>query len=371
MESKAKSLYVHVPFCEHICAYCDFMRVGYHPLLVKKYLDALAKQLQPYKNDRFDTIYIGGGTPTSLNEDEFSSLLSLFTDLRSELCEMTLEANPENFSEEKIKMAVHYGVNRISLGVQTTHPHLLKIITRTHQPADVSQVIELCIAHGLTNLSLDAMYGLPFQKMEDFESTLEWMIAQNIPHISLYALTIEPNSAFGRQKIEPVDNELEGQFYLRAIEILTAAGYSHYEISNFAKNDQMSKHNLAYWHYDDFVAMGPGGSGKEHHQRYTNTRNLETYFNDETAKDERIELSVEDEMFETMMMGLRVKEGVSLTRFYQRYGVDPKDIYPKSVKKYSDCGWLRVDDTSIALNETGRQFLHDVLVDMMDEVIKP
>lgn len=370
MENRATSLYVHVPFCEHICAYCDFMRVGYHPLLVKKYLDSLKKQLIPYESFRFDTIYIGGGTPTALSIEEFTTLCSLLTDLKNDDCEMTLEANPENFCEEKIQIAVNAGVNRISLGVQTTHPHLLKIITRRHQPADVSQVISLCKHYGLTNLSLDAMYGLPLQKMEDFESTLQWMIKQDIPHISLYALTIEPNSAFGRQKIEPVDNELEGQFYMRAIEVLSAAGYSHYEISNFAKNNQVSRHNLAYWHYDDFVAVGPGGSGKENHQRYTNTRNLETYFLDEFAKDELIELTLEDEMFESMMMGLRIKEGVSLSHFYEKYGVYPQNLYPRSVQKYINLGWLRVDDISIALNEKGRQFLHDVLVDMMDEQFK-
>lgn len=365
-QNKAKSLYIHIPFCQHICEYCDFVRVGYHQDLADRFLKRCEQDLSLRQGETFETIYIGGGTPSSLSIEQLKRLLEMICPLIALDCEYTLEANPENFSEDKIKLCVEYGVNRISLGVQSVQSRLLNLIGRKHSLQDAQNVISLLRKWGIENISADGMYGLPTQSLSDFKETLNWMIHQKLPHVSLYALTIEPNSAFGRKHLLSIDNSLEGDFYQMAHDMLSDAGYQHYEISNFCLPDKQSRHNLTYWHYEDFVAIGPGAAGKENHRRYTITKNIHRYLTEGIVFDEEIMLSEDDEMFEFVMMGLRLKKGIELSRFRNRFGISIETVFEKAIKKNTEKGWLIFSDTHIYPSENGRLFLHDLLIDFME-----
>lgn len=363
--NKAKSLYIHIPFCQHICEYCDFVRVGYHHDLADRFLERCKQDLSLRQGETFETVYIGGGTPSALSLDQLKKLLEMVKPHLDYNCEFTMEANPENFSEAKIQLCVEYGINRVSLGVQSVQSRLLQLIGRKHSLKDAENVISLLRKHGIDNISADGMYGLPSQTLDDFMKTLTWMIDQQLPHISLYALTIEPNSAFGRKHIKSIDNSLEGEFYQLAQNILGKAGYQHYEISNFCLDGKESRHNLTYWHYEDFVAIGPGAAGKENHHRYTITKNIHRYLTEGPVFDEDIALSETDEMFEFVMMGLRLKKGIERTRFIIRFGISIESIFKEAIQKNIEKGWLILSDTHIYPSDEGRLFLHDLLIDFM------
>jgi oxygen-independent coproporphyrinogen-3 oxidase len=365
-QSKAKSLYIHIPFCQHICAYCDFVRVGYHHELAERFLERCKQDLSIRQGETFETIYLGGGTPSALSLEQLKTLLSIVEPFCGVGCEFTLEANPENFSEEKIQCCVEHGVNRISLGVQSVQAKLLHLIGRKHTLNDAEHVIDLLRKYGINNISADGMYGLPMQTLTDFEETLDWMIQQKLPHVSLYALTIEPNSAFGRKHIQSVDNALEGDFYQLAEELLVKAGYQHYEISNFCMPDKESRHNLTYWHYEDFVAIGPGAAGKENHRRYTITKNIHRYLTEGIVYDEDIPLTIEDEMFEFVMMGLRLKKGIERRNFIDRFHISVESAFDRAIEKNIEKGWLTFSDTHMVASDDGRLFLHDLLIDFME-----
>jgi oxygen-independent coproporphyrinogen III oxidase len=363
--NKAKSLYIHIPFCQHICEYCDFVRVGYHHDLADRFLERCKQDLSHRQGETFETVYIGGGTPSALSLDQLNRLLKMIKPYLSSNCEFTIEANPENFSEDKIRLCVEYGVNRVSLGVQSVQSRLLQLIGRKHTLEDAENVIFLLRKHGIDNISADGMYGLPSQTLNDFKQTLNWLIDQHLPHVSLYALTIEPNSAFGRKHIKSIDNSLEGEFYQMAQDILGSAGYQHYEISNFCQKGKESRHNLTYWHYEDFVAIGPGAAGKENHRRYTITKSIHRYLTEGPVFDENIVLSEIDEMFEFVMMGLRLKKGIERKRFSDRFGISIESVFNEAIQKNIEKGWLILSDTHVYPSDEGRLFLHDLLIDFM------
>ncbi len=360
------SLYIHIPFCAHICAYCDFVRVGYHQDLAKRFVVRFKEDLSLRQGQMFKSVYIGGGTPTALTLDLLEEVLLAIQPFLTADAELTIEANPENFSEDKIRLCAKFGVNRVSLGVQSVQSRLLQLIGRKHSLQDAENVIRQLRENGIDNISADGMYGLPTQTVSDFQETIQWMIDQKLPHVSLYALTIEPNSAFGRKHLSSVDNSLEGEFYQLAIDMLSAAGYDHYEISNFSLDNKESRHNLTYWHYDDFAAIGPGASGKENHRRYTVSKNIHRYLSEGIRYDEEIVLSLEDEMFEFVMMGLRLKAGIERKIFSDRFAKDIPDVFFGAIEKNTKKGWLKLSDTHLTASAEGRLFLHDLLIDFME-----
>ena len=364
---KPKALYVHVPFCQSICAYCDFTRVGYHDGLVEQWLIALEKELNSKQiNPKLETLYIGGGTPTCLNAEQLKHLLSLLEPYTKEIKEYTIEVNPETMDDEKIQICKQYGINRMSIGLQSIEPKLLKLMNRHHDWKMVKELVEKLRKQGIDNLSLDCMYSLPFQTMEHLLNTLNALIDLKVPHISLYSLTIEENSEFKRKNLDKLDDETEAEMYFKACEVLENAGYKQYEISNFALDDRRSLHNQVYWHYDDFYGISIGASGKENHQRYDNTCNFNDYFRGQWLK-ETIELSLEDEMFEMVMMNLRLKEGISMERFYQHFQRDLYEVYQKSINQGIEKGWLMFKEGYLLATEKGYPILNTVLELFLDE----
>ena len=363
---KNQALYVHIPFCQCICAYCDFTRVRYNEKLAEQYLDTLQTELQE-RVDRtdFQSVYIGGGTPTALSLIQLERLLDMLKPYCTQAVEITIEANPEAITQPLIDVLKRGGINRISLGLQSCNDRMLTFLHRRHTFARAKQSVRLLQENGLGNISCDLIYSLPHQDLELWHQTLQGLIELDVPHCSLYSLTIEENSEFGRTGQKPQDEETEAQMYFDAVQVLKEAGYLHYEVSNFAKPGNESVHNRHYWHYDDFWGIGLGASGKLGSYRYDNTANFQEYFRHHWIG-EKIDLSVEEQKFEMIMMNLRTSTGLDLDYFRDTYHEDLLDCYPEAVKSTMDKGWLVIEEGYLHTTETGMALLNTVLEEFLD-----
>lgn len=361
----AEAMYIHVPFCDSICAYCDFERCKKHPVLTRKWLKQIISDIQKHKTEPLQTIYIGGGTPTCLSSLELDELLSYLDHFHP--IEYTIEANIENLTAEKINILRKHHVNRISLGVQTLRDDLIQLIERHHDTQAVFDKIQEIYESGITNISVDMIYGLPTQTLENWLNDLE-RIASNplISHLSIYSLTIEENSAFKRRNITKCSDELDEEMYFEAISLLERYGFEQYEISNFARNHQYSIHNLMYWKYEDFIGIGCGAYGKENHIYYHWPFRLDAYING-TLEKKKTFLDEKEEMFETVMMGLRMKKGIDMKEWKNRFHIDIMEIYEKEIKKNLDLGFLRVNHHFLQCTETGFGLLNSILLDFMND----
>lgn len=361
----ARAFYVHIPFCEHICAYCDFVRCGYHEQLADDYLEALIQEIRLQDLSSVETVYIGGGTPSVLSTAQLSRLLTALKPCLQQAKEITMEANVENLSEEKVELFQSFGGNRFSIGVQSFDDGHLKRMNRLHNKAQIMDCIEMIRKKGIVNISIDLMYSLPFQTMEQWQCDLKEALGLKVPHISLYSLTIEENSKFNRLGLQPCDNETEGKMYELACTLLAEAGYEHYEVSNFAKHGYASLHNRMYWRYEDFIGVGCGASGKEHHCRYDHPFRLDRYLQSDFGR-QVTQLTQKDEMFEHLMMSLRMAEGLDIERFNQCYQVDFLQQHQAMVERYVGKKMLVLEDGYLKPSELGMCFLNDILVDFMD-----
>ena len=357
-----KHLYIHVPFCKTICSYCDFAHCVYKSELVSKWLKRLKKEFNECNDEQYETIYIGGGTPTSLNVNELESLLKLIKPHTSKVQEYTIEANPENLSIEKIRLIKRYGINRVSIGLQSSSDRLLKIMNRHHSFLDVKNVVNNLKDNGINNISIDVMYSIPTQKMSDLKKTIKDVLSLDIPHISIYSLTIEENTLFGKKGYKPLDEELEADMYDYFVKTLNEYQYIQYEVANFAKKGYESKHNLGYWRYEDFRGLSCGSSSKIKNVRYDKTRDLKYYLNNDDIIFDINYLSKEDLMFENIMMSLRTIEGLNIKEFIKRYKIDPLVRYSKPLKLNSK--YILIKDGYISIKN--REILNIILLDFMD-----
>ena len=323
-----KSAYLHIPFCEHICHYCDFNKVFLQGQPVDEYIQMLKKemqlQLKSYPTDQLDTIFVGGGTPTSLSEQQLARLCEFIKEelpFNKKSGEYTFEANPGDLSREKLEILYHAGVNRLSFGVQSFNDELLQKIGRTHRAHDVYETIELAKEVGFTNISIDLIYGLPGQTMDDFQDTMERALALDLPHYSSYSLIVEPKTVFynlmqkGKLQLPPQD--LEASMYEQVMETMEKHGLHQYEISNFAKNGFESRHNLTYWNNLEYYGIGAGAHGYTAGKRIANHGPLKKYMNSlingELPVLEEHLVPLNEQMEEEMFLGLRKKEGVSFS----------------------------------------------------------
>lgn len=366
----SKHLYVHIPFCAHICEFCDFFRVPYQKGLVNSYLKELEKELRHYELigelSNLETIYIGGGTPSVLEGEELEILLKMLSSYCKETTEFTLEANPENLDKERISLLCKYGINRVSLGIQCLDDEILNLLNRKHTASQALEVIDNLYDAGIKNISADVIYGLPKQTTERFVSDLERLGNTKLSHISMYSLTIEEHSSFGRKHQELIDNELEGEMYERGRDTLEALGFHQYEVANYARGENYhSKHNKGYWLFHDYVGVGMGAVGYLHGNRYENTKNFQTYLNGKYVENSEFE-DKEEQMFLMLMMGLRLIQGMSLADFEERFGISFKDKFNEPLQKHLNNGYLEINDTHVWATPKGMELLHDVLVDFMD-----
>ena len=359
----AKHLYLHVPFCKSICAYCDFCHYLYDHDKVDRWLRALKKEIDHYMIDPcLDTIYLGGGTPSALSSKETEKLLSMLAPFSKQLKEYTFEANPESITPDKIRLYKKYGIDRLSLGVESLDAGLLKLINRKHSVEDVYKAIGIIKEGGIDNISIDLIYSLPTQTLSTFMDTLKKALSLDIKHISLYSLMIEEGTLFKAKGYKSLDEDLEADMYEAAKDILEANGYKQYEVANFAKEGYESKHNIGYWNYDDFYGLSLGASGKIGHRRYDNTRNFNDYLNGNYIF-KYYDLSLDDEMFENVMMSLRMKKGLDLSRFKERYQKDFFKVYKEACNKHKED--LIVENDRVRVKDL--EILNTILVDFLKD----
>lgn len=314
---QAAGLYVHIPFCHARCGYCDFATFTGQEHSVDRYLDALAVEMKTRSHQKVQTIFIGGGTPTVLSPAQidklFSSIRNSFD--TSAVTEATIEANPESATDDILTAYMRNGINRLSFGLQTADDALLKRIDRLHTFDEFLTRFAAARALGFKNINIDLIFGLPGQTLADWTATVEKVLALKPEHISAYALKVEDGTAFGRDNVE-AEPDLQADMYLAASERLKAAGYDHYEISNFAQPGFESKHNLLYWKNAPTIGIGLSAASHVGRRRWKNVRGLLDYM--QASQDgklwqaEDVELSESEQEKENVMLALRLKEGVPM-----------------------------------------------------------
>ncbi len=355
------SLYVHIPFCPSICAYCDFPKVIYQKEWAFSYLKALFEELNAYQGKRYDTIYVGGGTPTSLDDDDFESLLSLLSRYKKESTEWSVESNPDSLSDNKLSLCAKYGVNRISIGMESSIPRLLKLMDRTHSFSDVKEAVSRARAHGFSNLNADLIYALPSESEAELKEDIAALLSLSLPHISAYSLIVEKGTAFYHRGYHESDDEIAGKQYQMILSTLREAGYRRYEVSNYAKIGYECKHNLAYWEDRHYDAVGLGASGYQGNIRYTNTKSL-TRYNHGFYRSEEEKITQKDDLEYFFLTNLRLEQGFSLDAFEKRFGFSFLSQYRNEFDRLSKQGLLLIDQDRIRPTDQGILLLDRVLL---------
>lgn len=359
-------LYLHVPFCSSICYYCDFKRSIYDKDLVNAWLKAINNECKSnIKHEALKTIYLGGGTPSCLNHSQLERLLSVLDKYSDGVSEYTIESNIESLDKKKVEIMKKHGINRISLGVQSLNDDLLKEMNRKHTRNDVMKMINHLHEWGITNISVDLIYGFEDQSLMMWKNDLN-VIVKNpyVTHISLYSLTIEENSVFYKQNKKNCANELEADMYDLAISILEKNSFMQYEIANFAKVGFESIHNQAYWKYDDFYGIGLGASGKHKNVRYTNSGTIKEYIQGCHNVEKEV-LTIEDMMFENIMMSLRMRKGLNIDEFDKKYNQSFLKYYDSAIQESIANNDLVIQDNYIKASKKGMFYLHDILIRFM------
>ena len=370
---KIKALYIHIPFCLAKCNYCDFSS---YPLpvfestkkgRVETYLAALRQEicllLKDVSLNEIETIYIGGGTPTILDTDQLVTFIEFLKSQLdfSQIQEATIEANPGTISFEKLLALKKAGFNRISIGIQSLDDGLLGFMGRTHNSEEAVSAVYMAREAGWHNINVDLIYGLPNQTTAIWEDTLAKVIKLNPDHISSYGLKIEDNTQWGKsysdRQITLPEDEVVNKMYENLQRVLKDNDYIHYEISNYCKAQKASKHNNIYWQNEYYLGVGSGAASFYNGQRFYNVKDIDIYI-DNLAKgfrpfEEVIELALEDQISETMFMGLRLLSGVNIVDFEKRFGISPIDKYYSEIEKLVELGLIHVQSDSIRLTEKG------------------
>ena len=360
-------LYIHIPFCRQACHYCDFhftTNLSRKSALVNALCVEIALRKDYLPGPALETIYFGGGTPSLLTELE---LRQIFDTIHanfavSPVAEITLEANPDDLSPETLTMLRRY-VNRLSIGIQTFDEVTLRWMNRAHTATEAETVVRLAREAGFDNLSVDLIYGIPNRPESLWTTDLQKILALNVPHLSAYALTIEPGTAFGRWKkagkLPPADEDLAAEQFEELTKALTDARYAHYEISNFAKAEQYARHNTAYWQRRPYLGIGPSAHSYNGHSRQYNVANNTRYV---TAIDRGIlpetveELTTADQVNEYLLTGLRTHWGCSVTELDALLNADFAHTQARDLATMYASGWLVRTDGRLCLTESGKLF---------------
>lgn len=373
METKPIGVYVHVPFCKRKCNYCDFCSEAASEEKITRYTDALCEEIRGFRAEKtisVDTVFFGGGTPSLLPVDLFEKIMYTIKETFNVLpdAEITLEVNPGTVNEEKARLYASCGVNRISIGTQSIHEKELKKLGRIHTFEEFANTYKLFKEVGINNLSVDLMYGIPEQTLNTFEETLSEIISLEPNHISCYGLILEEGTPFFemRDKLNLPSEDEEYEMYSLAHKMLCGAGYRHYEISNYAKESSLSRHNLKYWHSEDYVGFGISAHSYFEGKRFYNTSDFTEYFSSESAKyrKEESDLNGIDE-FEYAMLALRLDDGFSLSEYEKLFG---KDFYSERadiIEKLSRLDLLRVENGRIFLTHEGFYVSNSILAELL------
>ena len=370
-------IYIHVPFCKTRCAYCDFFSTTLHDMK-SRYVDALCQELimrRNYLHDApIDTLYFGGGTPSQLSESDFHSIFNQIEKVYGlEACEeITLEANPDDLTDDYVEMLTTLPFNRISMGIQTFHEPTLQLIGRRHTAQEAIEAVRRCQQHGFTNISIDLIYGLPGETLEQWKEDLLMAFSLKVQHISAYHLTYEQGTRLWqmlqRKEICEVDEDTSVELFRILCEEMQKAGYEHYEISNFALPNFRSRHNSAYWHEVPYLGCGPGAHSFDGDSREWNVSSLPKYIEalEQGQRNYEQETLDKDTRYnEFIMTRLRTCEGFSLNDLQQRFGQAYHDYCLHLATPYMRQGLLLQKENTLRLSREGIFVSDDIISDLM------
>ena len=364
MSKKINSLYIHIPFCTHICRYCDFTKLFYNKKFSEPYLRALFSELDSYNIELVNTIYIGGGTPTSLSDEEFEGVLKKVSPLLINGGEFSVEANVENLTKTKLELMKKYQVNRLSLGVESTCDKCLKQIGRAHSFEEAKKAVELAKSYGFDNINVDLMFGFPGQNIDDLRNDLNNIIALNTQHISIYSLIVSPGTAFFNDGIKEQNEDSSRLFYDEILQSLRSVGYKRYEVSNFAKKGKESRHNLTYWQGKEYYGIGLGASGYIDGARYTNTKNIDSYINGKYV-DVAEEVTDNERLEDFLLCNLRLEEGFLRKDFSDRFGIDFATKYKAQLPELTKNNLIIIENDRIKLSDDGIAIMDYILLKLL------
>ena len=358
-------IYVHIPFCKKKCDYCDFISYCGKDDLIEKYVDSVKKEIDHVKiKSEITTIYIGGGTPSYIDSKFIVQILEKIKEKNvAQDAEITIEVNPGTVTQEKLQDYIDCGINRISIGLQTTNDELLKQIGRIHNYEQFLETYKLAKKVGFKNINVDLMLGLPNQRIIDLKESLENVLRLAPKHISVYSLIVEEGTPIANKikngKLKLLDDELERKMYWYVKNTLELNGYKHYEISNFAKKGYESKHNMNCWNQMEYVGIGTAAHSYRDITRYSNTEDIKEYIkNVQKGEFEKNRIiheiqKEEDSKKEFMLLGLRKIDGLKISEFKNKFGDNPIYLYRNELKKLSDEKLIIIQDDNIRLSNKG------------------
>lgn len=351
------SAYIHIPFCNSLCHYCDFCKIKYDEKKVDEYLDVLEKEIKKnYKGEVLKTIYIGGGTPSSLSLNQLEKLFEIIDLFERKNAEITFEINCESIDLKKLKF-LKKKVNRLSFGVQTFDDELLRYLGRNHSSEMAIEKIKEAFLIGFDNISVDLIYGIKNQTTQGLKKDLDIIKDLRIPHVSTYSLMLKKGTNFFESE-NYIEEDLEFEMYNLVCSELSE--YSHYEISNFGKKNYFSKHNLVYWNNEQYYGFGMGASGYVGDVRYKNSENFIDYVNG--LRDEEV-LSLNEVIQNEFILGLRKTEGISLEKFEKKFNFSFLKL--DFIKELIEEGKLIFENDHLKIPDKYLYISNDILVNFM------
>jgi len=332
------------------------------------YISTLAEEIRnchELRDANIVSVFIGGGTPSLPPASHIEKIMNALSHYKiTKDAEITIEANPNSLTKDKLTSYKSFGINRLSIGLQAYQERLLKIMGRPHTAHDFLTCIDSAVSVGFSNINADLIFALPSQSLNDWEESLRAATQANLSHISCYGLIIEENTPFYNDYM-PVDEELDRHMYYRAVEFLNSQGFLQYEISNFAKEGKASRHNLAYWQRENYIGLGLSAHSLYNNTRFENTDDLASYIKGKDARQNIIKLDTKDMMAEFMFLGLRMTEGVSVSKFYKEFGVDIRQIYGDVLNRGMRNGLLEMNDGVVKLTQIGVDLSNVVLSEFL------
>jgi len=370
-------LYVHIPFCVRKCQYCDFLSGPSDEETKDRYIEALLKEIRAAEHTEdyeIVSVFIGGGTPSALKAEAIASIMRTLQEqfFFCEDAEVTIEANPGTVDLEKLTIYRNVGINRLSLGLQSTDAEELKLLGRIHSYEEFLKSYEWAREAGFSNINIDLMFAIPSQTGEAWRQHLYQVAELNPEHISAYSLIIEEGTPFAEQNLDLPDEDTEYQMYEDTAEILERYGYRQYEISNYAKQGYMCRHNAGYWQRLEYLGFGLGASSLYGGMRFSNTHQMQEYLKesrnpDQIRKDVTV-LSRNEQIEEFMFLGLRMTDGISEKNFEENFNVRLMDIYGDILQKYEETGFMEHIETKWRLTRKGIHVSNHILADfLLDE----
>ena len=340
-------VYIHIPFCSKICSYCDFAKTLYIDAWADEYLKSLNNEIKlRYKKAPVTSLYIGGGTPSVLSINQLKTLFKICKIFKlKEDAEITIECNINDLTLEKLELFKKVGINRLSIGVETVNDRLLKTLSREHTKEDLTRIMKTARSLGFDNISFDYIYAIPGSNINDVKKDLVYLTSLKPDHFSAYSLIVEPHTELFVKKTLPVKEELDEAMYEYIRIYLKGKGYHQYEVSNYAKPGKGSVHNKIYWKNLPYYGFGLGAHSFLDHTRYANTKSLNKYI-DKLYLVSKKELTKKEEMDETLMLGLRLREGINIKEFNNRFNTDLLANYDTSKCKIED-GFLRISRNKV------------------------